>query len=79
MFENAKKGDIAVMVDVDFSANGDKDQLEIVLVDEDGIYVYDPNDPLIFTHESGVEFSFLIDFDGKLAGHEPAIKEIISQ
>lgn len=79
MFENAKKGDIAVMVDTDFSAHGDKDQLEIVLVDEDGIYVYDPNDRLLFQHESGVEFSFLIDFDGTLAGREPAIKEIISQ
>jgi hypothetical protein len=79
MFKNAKKGDIAVMVDTDFSAHGDKDQLEIVLVDEDGIYVYDPNDRLLFQHESGVEFSFLIDFDGTLAGREPAIKEIISQ
>lgn len=79
MFNNAKKGDIAVMVDTDFSAHGDKDQLEIVLVDEEGIYVYDPNDRLLFQHESGVEFSFLIDFDGTLAGREPAIKEIIPQ
>lgn len=79
MFKNAKKGDIAVMVDTDFSAHGDKDQLEIVLVDEEGIYVYDPNDRLLFQHESGVEFSFLIDFDGTLAGREPAIKEILPQ
>lgn len=79
MFKNVKKGDIAVMVDKDFSAHGDKDQLEVILVDEDGIYVYDPNDRLLFQHESGVEFSFLIDFDGTLAGREPAIKEIIAQ
>lgn len=79
MFNNAKKGDIAVMVDTDFSAHGDKDQLEIVLVDEEGIYVYDPNDRLLFEHASGVEYSFCIDFNGKLAGREPAIKEILPQ
>ncbi len=81
MFKNVdvKVGDIAVMTDVDFSANGDTDQLEVVHVDEEGIYVLDDNDPLLFQHENGIMFSFLIDFDGTLAGKEPAIKEIISQ